>query len=246
MHNQVAVVTGAGRGIGFAISRTLLNHGAKVALLDYHLPQVEEVALLLDKSGENVIPLKVDVSEQKQVENAIGKIKETWGRIDAIVNNAGVHELIPLLELTDLQFERMLGINLLGTYHCTQTVLPTMVSQGGGSVVAISSVAGVLGSKIGAAHYSASKGAIIPFIRSIAREMGPSGIRANCIAPGLISTPMTAGFGEFEIDAYTKGIPLARIGKPEDIADAAVFLCSNASRYVTGQVLSVCGGALMA
>lgn len=245
MDGQVAAVTGAGRGIGRATALALSTQGARVALIDAD-EVVQETAALVRAGGGQVLAFAADITDRQQVDAAIAQVLETWGQIDALVNNAGIHETVAVLELRSEQFERMMRINVIGMFNVTQAVLPAMTGRRRGAIVCLASLAGRRGHPTGGAHYAASKGAVIAFARSIAKEMGVEGIRVNCIAPGVIDTRMMADYTEEERVQYSKTIPLGHFGQPEDVADVATFLCSDASRFMTGQVLNVCGGSYMA
>lgn len=246
MEGKTALVTGARQGIGLATARALLALGARVALLDVDRDGVRAAAGSLGVVEGTVLALKADVTERSEVEAAVAEVLQSWGQIDALVNSAGVHETKPILKLTAAQFERMLRVNVLGTFYCTQAVLPAMIERRRGAIICLASLAARRGqARGGGAHYAASKGAVVSFARSVAREVGAHGIRVNCVAPGLVATPMSAGFDEEYLEATKKLTPLARIAQPEDIADPIAFLCSDASRHITGQVLNICGGQWM-
>ena len=242
---KVAVITGARRGIGFATARRLFLCGAKVALVDVEADGLNQAAAALESGEDQVVAVPADVTDRSKVDAAVELVVKKWGKIDILVNAAGIHEPVTIDALTTSQFEKTLRVNTIGVFHCTQAVLPAMIKQKGGSVVFIASLAGRRGHPTGAAHYAASKGAVISYMRSVAREVGGYGIRANCIAPGLIDTAMSKDYTADQMEAYVRQIPLGRIGQPEDVADAIAFLCLDASRFITGQTLNVCGGVLM-
>lgn len=235
----MALITGSSRGIGAAIARTFVQEGARVVVTwRTNEDAARELAAELDHA--ECVPL--DVTDRSSVRSAIGAAKERWGRLDVLVNNAGYLKQEPFLEITDESWDRTLDTNLKGVFLCTQeaaSVLPD-----GGAVINVSSVGGQIGGSK-APHYSASKAAVLAFTKSTARLLAPR-IRVNAIAPGFIRTDMyediVARTSEAEI---LSGIPLARVGEPEDVADAAVYLASSASTFVTGQVLSVNGGQWM-
>lgn len=246
MDGKVALITGARRGIGLTIARTFANNGARLALIDLNSGELEEAAEELVSNGVEVLALPGDVTNSEGIKSITEQVIKKWGKADILVNAAGIHDHVQIESLTTAKFKKMLDVNIMGVFHCTQAVLPYMIQQKSGSIVSVASLAGLRGHPTGASHYAASKGAVISFMRSVAREMGEYGIRANCVAPGMVDTAMIEGYTKEERENYARSIPLGRIGKPEDIADVIHFLSSDASSYVTGQVLNVCGGVLMA
>jgi NAD(P)-dependent dehydrogenase (short-subunit alcohol dehydrogenase family) len=250
---RTVIITGAASGIGLSTACVLASQGAKVAMIDIDAKGLYAAALLVEDSGGKCISLPGDITDREAVDDIIGEVLNRWGSISALVNGAGIHELVDLQDITAGHVDRMLRVNLLGVINLTQAVLPSMAEAGSGSIVSVSSLSGIRGHPVdakggnGAAHYAASKGAVIAFIRSVAREVAHIGVRANCVAPGMIRTPMNeSSYSAEEVSEYADTVPLGRIGEPEEVANVIAFFCSDASSYITGQVLNVCGGVLMA
>lgn len=246
---QVALVTGAGRGIGRACAIALAREGAVVCVADVQPP--DETVATLEAQGYQALGLTMDVSQREQVENSVAQIVQKFGRISILVNNAGTCGRIGLEETTDELYNRDLDVILRGTYLCTQTVYPYMKEASYGKIVTISSIAGKMGgptarpdsqSGVGRSGpaYAAAKGGVIAFAKWVARDGGRYGICSNVIAPGPIRTEMTRGF-EYNNDI----MPIGRMGEPEDVAEAVVFLASPAANFITGVVINVDGGMVM-
>ena len=240
--HPVAFVTGGARGIGLAIARWFLNHGHRVALIDIDADTLAATEAAL-ASPELVLAVNCDVSQPDQVAAAVAAVDSRFGRIDALVNNAGVAVFKPILQTSYEEWRHVLSTNLDGAFLCTQAVAPVMLRGGtGGSVVNIASISGLRASTLRVA-YGTSKGALIHLTKQQAIELGNAGIRVNAIAPGPILTEMARQVHSTSIIAdYFDAIPLNRYGTPEEIAEAVGFLCSAAASYVNGQVLAVDGG----
>jgi NAD(P)-dependent dehydrogenase (short-subunit alcohol dehydrogenase family) len=237
----VAVVTGAARGIGLAVAEWFLANGHRIALLDIDRKELKATGRRL-KDAARVMPIHCDVSDAKQVASAIRKVEKGFGRIDALVNNAGVAVFKPLLETTLADWQHVLSTNLTGAFICSQACAPVMLKTGGGSIVNIASISGLRASTLRVA-YGTSKAGIIHLTKQLAAELGTSGIRANCVAPGPVDTAMAKLVHSVAIrQDYHDIIPLNRYGTTEEIASAVGFLCSPAASYVNGQVLAVDGG----
>ena len=237
----VAVVTGGARGIGLAIGRWFLAHDHRVALIDIDVPTLARAESELAEP-QRVLALHCDVSKPAQVAAAVQTIVGRFGRIDALVNNAGVAVFKPLLETSWEEWRYVMDTNLDGAFLCTQAMAPVMKRAGGGAVVNIASISGLRASTMRVA-YGTSKGAIIHLTKQQAVELGDVGIRVNCIAPGPVDTEMAKQVHTAAIRAdYHDAIPLQRYGSPEEIASAVGFLCSPAASYINGQVLAVDGG----
>jgi meso-butanediol dehydrogenase / (S,S)-butanediol dehydrogenase / diacetyl reductase len=237
----VAVVTGGARGIGLAIGRWFLAHGHRVALLDIDAPALMPAAAALGEAAR-VLALHCDVSDPNQVQAAIDQVAARFGRIDALVNNAGVAVFKPIGETSFAEWRDVLGTNLDGTFLCTQACVPLMKKSGGGSIVNIASISGLRASTLRVA-YGTSKAAIIALTKQQAVELGTVGIRANVVAPGPVDTDMAKLVHSVAIRSdYYDAIPLNRYGTTEEIADAVGFLCSAAAAFINGQVLAVDGG----
>jgi NAD(P)-dependent dehydrogenase (short-subunit alcohol dehydrogenase family) len=237
----VAVVTGAARGIGLAIAQWFLANGHRVALLDIDRKELAAAARHLEDPAR-VLAIACDVSDAKQVAGAVRKIEAELGRIDALVNNAGVAVFKPILETTLEDWQYVLGTNLTGAFICSQACVPVMRKSGGGSIVNIASISGLRASTLRVA-YGTSKAGLIQLTKQLAAELGTVGIRANCVAPGPVDTAMAKLVHSVAIrQDYHDIIPLNRYGTTEEIAAAVGFLCSPAASYINGQVLAVDGG----
>ena len=246
LQGRVAVITGASRarGIGLATARLFAQHGARVALLDL---DEGEAAAAAGALGPQHLGLGCDVRDAAACAAAVERVRQWAGRIDVLVNNAAITQKRGLLEVTADDFEQVVAIALRGTFQMSQCVIPTMVQQGSGSIISISSMSAQQGGGVfGGSHYCAAKAGVLGFTRAMAKEFGPQGIRANAITPGLIMTDFSRGANSDENKhALGKTFPLGRVGKPEDIAGACLYLASDLSSFVTGATLDVNGGAYM-
>ncbi|MGQ0511706.1 MAG: SDR family NAD(P)-dependent oxidoreductase [Betaproteobacteria bacterium] len=237
--SKVAVVTGAARGIGLALSRKFLDAGYRVAMLDIDAPNLAKSAA---ETGRGVLPIECDVSVPAQVKAAVAKIEAQFGRIDALVNNAGTVVFKKLLDTTFEEWSRVLEVNLSGPFLCTQLCAPVMLKNGGGAVVNITSISGLRASSLRVA-YGTSKAGLDHLTKQQAVELGNLGIRVNAVAPGPVDTAMAKLVHTPDIRAdYHDAIPLNRYGTEDEIAQAAVFLCSEQASYINGQTLAVDGG----
>ncbi len=238
--NRVAVVTGAARGIGLGISEQFLSKGYRVVLLDIDEGTLQATAERL--GDREVMAIVSDVSQPHMVQDAVSRVVDRFSRIDALVNNAGIAVFKPILETTAEEWSAVLATNLTGPFLCTQACAPVMLRNGGGSVVNIASISGLRASTLRVA-YGTSKAALIHLTQQQAVELGVRGIRVNCVAPGPVDTAMAKLVHTADIrTSYRDAIPLGRYGTVEEIAEAVVFLCSDAASYINGQILAVDGG----
>lgn len=240
---KVAVVTGAARGIGQAITLKLAEGGADVAICDLKTEWLEETKAKVESLGRKALPLAVDVSNGDQVNACIDAVLKEFGKIDIMVNNAGITKDGLLIRMSDADWDAVLGVNLKGTFLFTRAVARPMMKQRSGAIVNIASVVGIMGNP-GQANYTASKGGVIALTKTTAKELGSRGIRCNAVAPGFISSKMTDVLSQEVRDKYMENIPLRAFGTQQDVANGVAFLASDEASYVTGQVLSVNGGMI--
>jgi len=241
---KVAVITGAARGIGQAIAVDLAERGADIALCDLQKEWLDETVAAVEAKGRKVLALSVDVGDSDAVNNCIKAVMDEFGRIDIMVNNAGITKDTLLMRMSDQDWDDVLRVNLKGTFLFTRAVARPMMKQRCGSIVNIASIIGLIGNA-GQANYAASKAGVIALTKSTAKELAARGVRVNSIAPGFISSKMTDALSQEVRDQMMANIPMARFGVPEDIAKAVAFLASDEAAYVTGQCLSVNGGMVM-
>lgn len=241
---KVAIVTGAAQGIGRAIAETLARHGADIVVADMDPGRAEETAAAVTQLGRRALAVKVNVANWDEVKGMADRVVTDWGKVDILVNNAGITRDGLLLRMREEDWNLVLQVNLTGTFYCTKAVLMPMTKQRYGRIVNIASIVGVMGN-VGQANYAASKGAVIGFTKTAAREYASRNVTVNAVAPGFIDTPMTQGLSPEVKDQLQKQIPLGRLGQPADIAEAVRFLVSDGAGYITGQVLHVNGGMLM-
>ena len=241
LSGKTALITGAARGIGRAIAVKFASEGADVAFTVRKISKTEEDALAeISAFGTKVRMYVADVSDFKSAEETATKVKEEFGRIDVLVNNAGITMDTLLLRMTEEQWDKVVNTNLKSAFNYIHAVIPVMMRQRSGSIVSLSSVVGESGNA-GQANYAASKAGIIALSKSVAKEMGPRGIRSNCLAPGYIVSDMTSALPDAVREEWIKTIPMRRGGTVEEVANAALFLASDLSSYISGQVLNVCG-----
>jgi NAD(P)-dependent dehydrogenase (short-subunit alcohol dehydrogenase family) len=243
--DDAVVVTGAAQGIGRAIALALAARSARLALWDVNEERCARTAAECTASGAKAICSRVDVSDQSQVQSAAEIVLQTYGPVSGLVNNAGIFPRATILESTGDLWRQVLGVNLLGMVFCAQALVPSMIKQRRGTIINIASGRALQGTPRGA-HYAASKAGIVSLTKSMAMEFGPLGVRTNCVIPGVTETAQPLAEATIE-ELRERGaqLPLGRIGQPDDIAEAVMFLLSDASRYMIGQSIAVNGGAIM-
>jgi len=244
LKNKVALITGGARGIGFEIAAVFAQHGADIIIGDIDRENLDKAVKQLGSLGARAEGQILDVSDPKSCDEVIKKGLDSYGRIDILVNNAGITRDTLLMRMSEQDFDRVISINLKGTFNCTKAIARTMVRQRAGRIINIASVIGIIGNA-GQVNYAASKAGIIGLTKSVARELAGRNVTVNAIAPGFIETEMTKVLPEEVTSRMLQNIPLARPGTPRDVAHAALFLASDYSSYITGQVLVVDGGMVM-
>ena len=245
LDGKVALVTGASRGIGRAIALKLAAEGAKVAI-NYagNTAKAEEVKAEIEKNGGEAILVQADVADSAAVETMVNTVVEKFGQIDILVNNAGITRDGLLMRMKDEDFDAVINTNLKGVFYCTKLVSKLMMKKRSGRIINMASVVGLMGNA-GQTNYAAAKAGVIGFSKSAAKELAARGITVNMVAPGFIDTDMTAAMTDKAKEMTLTGIPLNRMGTPEDVANAVVFLVSDNASYITGQVINVDGGMVM-
>jgi 3-oxoacyl-[acyl-carrier protein] reductase len=241
LEGKVGVVTGAGRGIGYAVASVLADAGTQVVLVDVNPQLIEQATATLSEAGGKVRSCICDVSDSAQVDRAVQEILGSWGRVDILVNNAGITRDNLLLRMKDEEWDTVLNVNLRGAFLFCRAVARSMLKAHFGRIINIASISGIVGNP-GQVNYSASKAGLIALTKTLARELGSRNITVNAIAPGFIATEMSAKLGPELIEGIKQRTPLGRLGDPQDVADAVLFLCSDAASFITGQVLTVDGG----
>ena len=242
LEGKVALITGAARGIGKAIALKFAEEGADVAFTDLVINEAaEQTVAELEAFGHKVKAYASNAASFEETHAVVDEVLKEFGRIDILVNNAGITKDGLMLRMSEQQWDAVLTVNLKSAFNFIHALTPVMAKQRSGSIISMSSVVGVSGNA-GQCNYSASKAGLIGLTKSIAKEMGPRGIRANCIAPGFIISDMTAALPDDVREQWVKTIPLRRGGTPEDVANVALFLASDLSSYVSGQVIHCCGG----
>ena len=241
---KIALVTGAARGIGQAIALKLAGEGADLALCDLKAEWLEETAAKAKELGRRVECYSVDVSSGDAVNETVKTIEKDFGAVDVLVNNAGITKDGLLMRMSEDDWDAVLNVNLKGVFLFTKAAMRGMMKKRSGSIVNIASIIGLIGNA-GQANYAASKGGVIAFTKSVARELASRNVRCNAIAPGFIRTAMTDALPEEVQEKMLANIPLNKFGSPEDVANVVAFLAGDASGYVTGQVISTCGGMVM-
>ncbi|MFA4985085.1 MAG: 3-oxoacyl-[acyl-carrier-protein] reductase [Candidatus Brocadiia bacterium] len=244
LKGKVAVVTGAGRGIGLSIAVALAEAGADIALFDVNPADLAAAKATIEAKGVRALTAEVDVTNPASVGAAVDRVAAELGAPLILINNAGITKDNLLMRMTDDEWNKVLAVNLTGAFNCTRATMRHMTRERWGRIVNISSVVGVMGNA-GQANYAASKAGLIGFTKAVAKELASRSVNVNAIAPGYIATKMTENLPEKARETLVSLIPLKRLGTPEDIAKTAIFLCSPASDYITGQVIHVDGGMVM-
>lgn len=239
--NKVSIITGAAQGIGLATALKFAREGAIVVVCDVKQAAVDAALAQCRALGAHASGYLVDVTQREMVDCMVKAVLSEFGRIDVLVNNAGITQDARLQKMTLEQFDRVIDVNLRGVFHCAQAVTDTMVAQGSGVILNASSVVGIYGN-FGQTNYAATKFGVIGFTKTWSRELGPKGIRVNAVAPGFVATPILSTMPEKVIDEMVQRVPLKRLGQPEDIANVYAFLASDEAAYVNGAVLEVSGG----
>ncbi|MGE5842085.1 MAG: 3-oxoacyl-[acyl-carrier-protein] reductase [Deltaproteobacteria bacterium] len=243
---RVVIVTGGSRGIGRAIAFRFAGEKPKLVLVHYDSDNsaAEQTLAKLAEKEVQAEAHRIDVSNRGDVDRLFKDVLARYGRVDVLINNAGITKDMLFMRMSEEEWDQVLGVNLKGVFNCSQAVIRSMIKERAGRIVSISSVVGQIGN-VGQTNYSASKAAIMGFTKSLAREVASRGITVNAVAPGFINTGMTAVLPDKVKELFLQQIPLGKMGEPEDVAEAAHWLCSEASRYITGQVIHVNGGLYM-
>lgn len=241
LEGKVSLITGAAQGIGEATALKFAREGAIVVVCDVQQAGIDQVVAQCEAAGAQAVGYVMDVTDREQVESVVAQVKERFGRIDALINNAGITQDARLQKMTLAQFDRVIDVNLRGVFHCAQTVADIMVAQGSGAIVNASSVVGIYGN-FGQTNYAATKFGVIGFTKTWSRELGAKGVRVNAVAPGFITTPMVKAMPENVLQSMEAKVPLKRLGEPEEIANVYAFLASDEASYINGAVISVDGG----
>lgn len=240
-NGKIVAVTGAAQGLGAAMAQRFLQDGAEgVALLDLNMEGLKATALRLDPAGTRTMAVLCNVADHRSVEEAFGQIRASFGRVDILINNAGITRDSMSHKMTVEQFDPVVQVSLNGAFYCVQQVIGGMRERGWGRIISLSSLAA--GGNIGQANYSAAKAGIIGMTNTLALELAPNYITVNCIAPGLINTEIIKSVPEKQMEAFLKSIPMHRVGEPEEVANLAAFLASDEASYITGQCIKITGG----
>jgi 3-oxoacyl-[acyl-carrier protein] reductase len=241
LNNKVAIITGAGSGIGEATALKFAHEGAKVAVCDINEEAAERVAAMIVREGGSARAFRIDVTDKESIGRMVEGVMKAWGRIDTLVNNAGIVQDAQFKKMTDEQFERVIDVNLKGVYNCTKAVVDIMLEQHSGCILNASSIVGLYGN-FGQTNYAATKFGVIGMVKTWARELGRKGIRANAICPGFVETPILKTMPEKIVKMMEERVPLGRLARPEEIANTYAWLASDEASYINGAVIEVSGG----
>ncbi len=244
LENKVAIITGAGSGIGRETALLFAEEGARVVVADINEKGGMEVVEKIEKNGGEGFFFRLDTTSSEQSKQIVSETLDRYGKIDVLINNAGIVQDALLSKMTEEQWDRVINVNLKGVFNCTRAVVDVMVNQGNGVIINASSIVGIYGN-VGQTNYSASKAGLIGMTKTLAKELGKKGIRVNAVAPGFITTPMTAGVPEKILEMMKEKTPLRRLGEPTDVAHAYLYLASDDAKFVSGAVLSVDGGLVL-
>lgn len=243
--HRTAIITGAAGGIGAATARTFVQQGADVCLIDLAQGRLDTLAAELRDTGQRVLTYAIDVSEEEQIKQAVTGTLNDFGQIDILVNNVGICKTTPITEISVEEWERIFAVNLRSVFLFCREVLPHMQSRRYGKIINLGSVGGKTGGLVSGAHYAASKAGVMCLTKSLALQTAQFGLNVNTVSPGVIKTRMTDDFGKEVTDAYAQKIPFKKLGTPEDVAQAILFLASDLAGYITGENIDVDGGLLM-
>jgi len=241
LQHRIAIITGAAQGIGLATATTFAREGATVIVCDLRPQGIDDAVSACRALGARAEGFVVDVTHREQVDAMTAAVKAQFGRIDVLVNNAGITKDARLQKMTQAQFDDVIDVNLRGVFHCAQSVVDTLVAQGSGVILNASSVVGLHGN-FGQTNYAASKFGVIGFTKTWSRELGPKGVRVNAVAPGFIETPILQTMPDKVLQQMRESVPMGRLGLPQEVAEVYAFLASDAASYVNGAVIEVTGG----
>jgi len=241
LQDKVSIITGSGRGIGRATALKFAAEGARTVVCDLDKKSVDAVVAEIKALGGEASGYVVDVTDRGGIDAMVAGVKVGYGRIDTLVNNAGVVQDARMVNMTDEQFDKVIEVNLKGTYNCVKSVIDTMLMQQSGVILNASSIVGIYGN-FGQTNYAASKWGVIGMAKTWAREFGPSGIRSNAVCPGMIETDIVKGIPDKVMQSIISRVPLGRLGKPEEIANTYAFLASDEASFINGAVIEVGGG----
>jgi 3-oxoacyl-[acyl-carrier protein] reductase len=238
---KVSIITGGGQGIGLATALKFAKEGAKVAVCDINPESVQQAVELVESAGGEAIGFRVDVTDKDSIARMVEGVMAKWGRIDTLVNNAGIVQDAQFKKMSEDQFDRVIDVNLKGVYNCTKAVVDIMLQQNSGVILNASSIVGIYGN-FGQTNYAATKFGVIGMVKTWARELGRKGIRANAICPGFVETPILASMPEKVVRMMEDRVPMGRLAKPEEIANTYAWLASDEASYINGAVIEVSGG----
>ncbi|MGD2139405.1 MAG: beta-ketoacyl-ACP reductase [Burkholderiales bacterium] len=244
LQGKVSIITGSGRGIGRATALKFAAEGARVVVCDLNEASVDAVVTEIKSGGGEANGYVVDVTDRASIDAMVAAVKASWGRIDTLVNNAGIVLDARMVNMTDDQFDKVIEVNLKGTYNCAKSVIDTMLMQQSGVILNASSIVGLYGN-FGQTNYAASKFGVIGMAKTWAREFGRKGIRANAVCPGMIETEIIKGIPDKVLKTMTDRVPMGRLGKPEEIANTYAFLASDEASFINGVVIEVSGGGML-